>query len=75
VFPVRYELNLCTHTVYLCVPYGSHKKKGLFFQTVLTCWALLWRRDVFPVRYELELYMLFRRNSVFKWLMDICIVG
>jgi hypothetical protein len=25
---------------------------------------------VFPVRYELNFYILFRRNSVFKWLID-----
>jgi hypothetical protein len=25
---------------------------------------------MFPVRYELNFYILFRRNSVFKWLID-----
>jgi hypothetical protein len=34
VFPVRYELNLyilhSAHTVYLCVPFGSHNKQRLF---------------------------------------------
>jgi hypothetical protein len=28
------------HTVYLCVPYGSHNKQRLFPQTALTGWAL-----------------------------------
>jgi hypothetical protein len=28
------------HTVYLCVPYGSHNKQRLFPQTTLTGWAL-----------------------------------
>jgi endoribonuclease Dicer len=29
-----------THTVYLCVLYGSHNKQRLFPQTALTGWAL-----------------------------------
>jgi hypothetical protein len=36
VSPVRYELP----TVYLCVPYGSHRKQRLFPHTALTGWAL-----------------------------------
>jgi hypothetical protein len=28
------------HTVYLCVPYGSHSKQRLFPQTALTCWSV-----------------------------------
>jgi hypothetical protein len=28
------------HTMYLCVPYGSHNKQQLFPQTVLTGWAM-----------------------------------
>jgi hypothetical protein len=28
------------HTVYLCVPYGSHSKQRLFPHTALTGWAL-----------------------------------
>jgi hypothetical protein len=28
------------HTMYLCVPYGSHNKQRLFPQTALTGWAL-----------------------------------
>jgi hypothetical protein len=48
VFPVRYGLDLyilfralhSPHTVYLCVPYGSHKKQRLFPQTALTGWAI-----------------------------------
>jgi hypothetical protein len=36
VSPVRYGL----HTVYLCVPYGSHSKQRLFPHTALTGWAL-----------------------------------
>jgi hypothetical protein len=72
VFPVRYDLNSyilfrtlhSAHTMHLCVPYGSHNKQRLFPQTALTGWALLRRRNVFPVRYELD----FRRNSVFEGL-------
>jgi hypothetical protein len=50
VFPVRYGLPtvcLCVscevrtaHTVYLCVPYGSHSKQRLFPHTALTGGAL-----------------------------------
>jgi hypothetical protein len=50
MFPVRYGLP----TVYLCVPYGSHSKQRLFPHTALTGWALLRRRDVFPMRCELS---------------------
>jgi hypothetical protein len=46
--------NQSAHTVYLCVPYGSHNKQRLFPQTALTGWALVRRRKVFPVRYELK---------------------
>jgi hypothetical protein len=28
------------HTVYLCVPFGSHSKQGLFPQTAITGWDL-----------------------------------
>jgi hypothetical protein len=55
-------------TVYLCVPYGSHSKQRLFPQTALTGWALQWRRKVFPVRYGLDSYIVFRINSVFMGL-------
>jgi hypothetical protein len=47
VFPVRDEL-------YVCVPYGSHSKQRLFPQTSSTGWAAYWRRNLFPVRYELN---------------------
>jgi hypothetical protein len=48
MFLVRYRLDLyilfrtlhSAHTVYLCVPYGSHDKQRLFPQTALTGWAL-----------------------------------
>jgi hypothetical protein len=35
-------INFCilSHTVYLCVPYGSHIIQRLFLQTALTGWAL-----------------------------------
>jgi hypothetical protein len=65
VFPVRYELE-CPHSV--CVPYGSHNKQRLFPQTALTGWALQRRRNVFPVRYELDLHirvLLRRVNEVY----------
>jgi hypothetical protein len=54
------------HTVHLCVPYDSHNKQRLFPQTALTGWSLLWRRDVFPVRYELKFYILFWWSSGFN---------
>jgi hypothetical protein len=53
------------HSVYLCDPYGSHNKQRLFPQTALTSWALLRRRNVFPVGCEMDLCT-FRRNSIFK---------
>jgi hypothetical protein len=56
----RYGLNFSAHRVYLCVPYGSHNKQRLFPKTALTGWALLWRRCVFPVRSELDFYILCR---------------
>jgi hypothetical protein len=43
------------HTVYLCVPCGSHNKQRLFPWTALTGWALLWRRNVVPMRYGLNI--------------------
>jgi hypothetical protein len=44
VFPARYGLDSyilfrtlhSAHTVYLCVPYGSHNEQRLFSQTALT---------------------------------------
>jgi hypothetical protein len=36
----RLETLHSAHTVYLCVPYGSHNKQRLFPQTALTGWAL-----------------------------------
>jgi hypothetical protein len=51
--------------MYLFVSYGSHNKQRLFPQTESTGWALLWRRNVFPVRYGLNLCILVGRNSVF----------
>jgi hypothetical protein len=39
VFALRYKLHYA-HTVYLCVPYGSHNKQRLFPQTALTGCAL-----------------------------------
>jgi hypothetical protein len=49
----------------LCILYGSHNKQRLLEQpqTALTGWSLQQRRNVFPVRYEINLYILFRRNS------------
>jgi hypothetical protein len=58
VFPVRYGL-------YLCVPYGSHNKQRLFPQTALTVWDLKRIRNVFPARYELNLYLLFVFRMIF----------
>jgi hypothetical protein len=50
--------------MYLCVPYGSHSEQRLFCTTALTDWALWRRRNMFPVRYELNLYVVLIRNSV-----------
>jgi hypothetical protein len=50
------RLTLEYHALlHFCVPYGSHNKQRLFPQTAVTGWALLSRRNVFPVRYELNL--------------------
>jgi hypothetical protein len=49
------------HTVYLCVLYGSHKKQRVFPQTAL------WRRNVFPVWYGLNLYMLLAEMPGVAW--------
>jgi hypothetical protein len=38
--PEHSKSAFCPHSVYLCVPYGSHDKQRLFPQTALTCWAL-----------------------------------
>jgi hypothetical protein len=38
-FSIKTTLHFA-HTVYLCVPYGSHNKQRLFPQTPLTGWAL-----------------------------------
>jgi hypothetical protein len=40
------------HRTYLCV---SHNKQRQFPQTALTSWALQRRRNMFPVRYELNI--------------------
>jgi hypothetical protein len=37
---LTYQYSAFCHTVYLCVPYGSHNKQRLFPQTALTGWAL-----------------------------------
>jgi hypothetical protein len=42
--------------VYLCVPYGCQNKQRLFPQRALTGWALLWRSNAFPARYEVNSY-------------------
>jgi hypothetical protein len=59
-------LNLCIlstehFTVYRTVL--TKKKKCL---TAVTDWALQWRRNVFPVRYELNVYVISAKESVFK---------
>jgi hypothetical protein len=45
----------------LCVSYGSHNKLRLFPWTGR---SLLRRRNVFPVRYEMDCYILFRSISL-----------
>jgi hypothetical protein len=42
----------------ICVPYDSHHEERLFPQTLLTGWALRRKYNVFPVRYELNLYII-----------------
>jgi hypothetical protein len=54
MFPLRYGL-------YLCVPCGSHNKQRLFPQTELTDCALERRRNVFPVRYKLNSYIILKK--------------
>jgi hypothetical protein len=49
--------------VYLCIPYDSHNKQRLSPQTALTGWALQRKRNVFPVRYEM--------NFVYVTLMNL----
>jgi hypothetical protein len=41
----------------ICVSYCSHSKQELFPYTTLTGWSLEQSRNVFPVRYELFLYI------------------
>jgi hypothetical protein len=48
----------------MCVSYGSHIKQRLVPKTALTGWALWLNRNVFPVRYKLSFYLLFRSHSV-----------
>jgi hypothetical protein len=64
-----FEMN--AHKMYVCVWYGSRTEERLFSWTVLTGWSLYRKRNVFSVRYELNLYILFRRNSVFKGLSHL----
>jgi hypothetical protein len=65
-------LNLhSAHTACLCVQYGSRRKQYLFPQTALSGWALWWRRDVFPVKYKLSLYIILRINSDFKSCVEV----
>jgi hypothetical protein len=45
-----------------CVSYSSHNKRQVPL-TALTGWALWRRPNVFPARYELNSYIIFRRNS------------
>jgi hypothetical protein len=54
----------------ICVFGMDIKIKNNFSLTALTGWSCLLRGNVFPVRYKLNLYVLFRRNSVFKELRD-----
>jgi hypothetical protein len=64
-------VTICTtclnvHRVHLFVPYGSHNKQ----RPTLTDWSLQRRRNVFPMRYGLNLCILFGRNWVFKSYSD-----
>jgi hypothetical protein len=40
IYIVLFRTLHSAHTVYLCVPYGSHNKQRLFPQSALTGWAL-----------------------------------
>jgi hypothetical protein len=73
VFPVRYGLYSYILFRYrptqcICVFRMVFTVNSDCFPKALTGWALQWRRNVFPVRYELDLYILFGKNSVFKGL-------
>jgi hypothetical protein len=51
--------NLCVlFTQCICYPYDRHNRQQLFIQTELTRWTLQRRRNVFPVRHELNAYTL-----------------
>jgi hypothetical protein len=54
--------------VYLCVPYGSQNKQLDSFPKQHEPVGFCSGDGVFPVRYELNLYIKLRRNSVFKGL-------
>jgi hypothetical protein len=50
------------HTVYSYVPYASHNKQWGFLYTALKAGFCYGDLYVFPVRYEINFYALFRRN-------------
>jgi hypothetical protein len=50
------------------ISYGSQSKQWFFPKQHYPVWDLLRRCDVFPVRYELNLHIVSRINSVFKGL-------
>jgi hypothetical protein len=52
------------HTLHLRVPYESHNKQLLFPQTALAGWALKRRFNGFPVRYELNSYIIWNAFSL-----------
>jgi hypothetical protein len=59
------------HWVYLRVSCDPYNKQWLFPWTALTSWTLERKRNVFPVRYEFNFYILFITNSFFKKLIRL----
>ena len=52
--------------MYLCVSRDSQSEERLLSSTGLNFWSFQCRRGLFPVKYELNFYVLIRLNSCFK---------
>jgi hypothetical protein len=55
----RSQILASSHTVYLCVLYGTESKRRLFLYTAFTDWFLQPRPRVFTARYGLDDYVWF----------------
>jgi hypothetical protein len=56
-YPLLSHTNTLHSAYTICDSYCSHNKQRLLPRTALTGWSLYRRRDVFPVRYELKLFI------------------